>query len=178
MKDYIEVTVDPEYMNQKSLIYTVIIGLLASIAYFSIWGFHFDFGFEILWKFYLGYLIGIILHEGLHAFGFIVFGKVKMSDIKFGFIWKYITPYAHCKVSMKVKSYRIALLLPVILTGIIPLILALSIGNGLLLSISVFLIAGGVGDWIVFRKIYTFPADAQLEDHPNAIGCIIHIDTV
>lgn len=174
MKDKVEVIVDPKYMNQKATIYTVVIGVIAFAAYFAIWGFTFDFGLDFLWKFYLGYLIGIILHEALHALGFIFVGKAKKSDIKFGFIWKYVTPYAHCKVPMTVKSYRISLLLPVILTGIIPLFIALAFGSGLLVAISVFLIAGGMGDWIIFRKINSFSGDAILEDHPSTIGCIIY----
>jgi hypothetical protein len=178
MKERMEVTVDPKYINRKVSIYVIIIGVLAFFTYFSIWGFKFDFGLDFLWKFYLGYLVGIIIHEALHAFGFIIFGRVKWTEIKFGFIWKHITPYAHCKVPIKVKSYRIALLLSVVLTGIIPLILALAIGNGLLVSISVFLIAGGIGDWIVFRKINTFPRNTLLVDHPDAIGCFIYKDAI
>ncbi|WP_338470809.1 DUF3267 domain-containing protein [Niallia sp. XMNu-256] len=174
MKQSIEVTVDPRYMNRKASIYTIIIGILAFIAFFSIWGFEFNFSLDFLWKFYLGYVVGVIIHEALHGFGFIVFGKAKITEVKFGFILKHITPYAHCKVPIKVKAYRIALLLPVILTGIIPLILALAIGNGLLLAISVFLMAGGIGDWIIFRKIKPYSGNALLEDHPNAIGCIIY----
>jgi hypothetical protein len=144
------------------------------LIYFLIWGFHFDFGFNFLWKFYLGYLVGIIIHEILHALGFMIFGKVKRSEIKFGVMWKHLTPYAHCKVPMKVMSYRIALLLPVIFTGIIPLIIAIAIGDGLWVAISVFLVAGGIGDWIIFRKIKQFSGNSIIEDHPSAIGCIVY----
>ncbi len=175
MNDRIEVIVDPKYMNLKANIYAVVIGVISFASYFAIWGLStFDFGMDFLWQFYLGFLIGIILHETIHALGFMFVGKAKGSDIKFGFIWKHLTPYAHCKVPMTVKSYRISLLLPVILTGIIPLFIALVFGNWLLVAISVFLIAGGMGDWIVFRKINSFSGDLLLEDHPNAIGCIIY----
>src|SRR5699024_4411392 len=161
-------------MNRQAFLYTLITGVLSSVVFFFIWGMEFNFGFDFLWKFYIGYLLGIILHEALHAFGFILFGEAKMTEIKFGIMWKYIAPYAHCKVPLTIKAYRIALLLPVILTVIIPLILALIIGNGLLLFISVLLTAGGIGDWIIFRRIKTFPGNALLEDHPTKIGCIIY----
>lgn len=174
MKNGIEEIVDPNEMNQKALIYTVIIGLVALFAYFSLWGFRLDFEFVSLWRFYISILIGVIFHEALHAIGFIIFGKAKLKDIKFGVIWKHITPYAHCKVPLKVNAYRIALLLPVILTGIIPLIIALSIGNGLLFSVSVFLIAGGLGDWIIFRKLEKYPHTSLIADHPSEIGCIVY----
>ncbi|WP_010170165.1 DUF3267 domain-containing protein [Bacillus coahuilensis] len=161
-------------MNNQAMIYSLVLVAIVFILYILIWGSTFSFGWGLLLKFYIGYMIGIILHELIHAIGFIVFGKAKLSEVKFGFMLKHLTPYAHCKVPITVKSYKIALLLPVIVTGIIPLIWSLAIGNVLLISISVFLIAGGIGDWIVFRKIYKFPNEALLEDHPDAIGCIIY----
>lgn len=174
MKEYTEIVIDPKYMNQKASIFALIIATLALIIYFLIWGFKMDIELKDLWKFYLGIFIGIILHEGIHAFGFIMFGKAKLSEIKFGIIWKHITPYAHCKIPMTVNSYRISLMLPVIITGILPMILALAIGNGLLMSVSIFLIAGGIGDLIIFYKINTFSGNALLKDLPDAIGCIIY----
>jgi hypothetical protein len=178
MKNGIEEIVDPNEMNQKALKYTVIIGGVALFAYFSIWGFRLDFEFGFFWRFYIGILIGVVFHEVLHAIGFMIFGKAKMKDIKFGVIWKHITPYAHCKVPLKINAYRIALLLPFILTGIIPLIIALSIGNGLLFSLAVFLIVGGIGDWIIFRKIRKYHRTSLISDHHSAIGCIVYKEEI
>ncbi|WP_246946165.1 DUF3267 domain-containing protein [Bacillus pinisoli] len=175
MNERIEVTVDPSDMNRQAITYSFIITVLAFVLYLPIWGFKINLGWDILLKFYVCYMLGIIIHELLHAIGFIIFGKAKLGDIKFGFIMKHMMPYAHCKVPITALSYKISLLLPVILTGIVPFSLGVILGNGLWVTVSVFLIAGGVGDWIIFRKIYKYPHDALLEDHPSAIGCVVNL---
>jgi len=126
--------------------------------------------------FYLQYFLPLLfiagfLHELLHAGGFYYFGKVKRSDLKLGIIWKYLTPYAHCKVAVSVRAYRIALLLPYMILGIIPVILSFLFR---FVWLNVFglvfcLVAGG--DLLVFWLIRKVPASELLKDHPSLCGC-------
>ncbi|MGM9929266.1 MAG: DUF3267 domain-containing protein [Bacillus sp. (in: firmicutes)] len=178
MDNGVKVTVDPVRLNVEAILYTLLLAGIVSVVYVAIWGFNADTWSTSFWSVYMkcviGCLVGLVIHEFVHALGFVYVGKAKWSDIKFGIIWKYLAPYAHCKIPITIGAYRVALLLPVIVTGIVPLIIGLAIGSGWLTAAGVVLTVGGIGDWAIFRKIRPFPADSLLQDHPSEIGCIIY----
>ena len=116
-------------------------------------------------------LLGSLAHELLHALGFIIFGRVKMSDLKLGIIWRYLTPYAHCRVAVSARAYRFALLLPYILLGVLPVIFSYLLS---LVWLNIYgtifcLLAGG--DLLVFWLIRHVPSQYKLLDHPSLCGC-------
>src|SRR5699024_10618428 len=125
-------------MNRQAFLYTLITGDLSSVVFFFIWGMEFNFGFDFLWKFYIGYLLGIILHEALHAFGFILFGEAKMTEIKFGIMWKYIASSPHCTAPVAIKIYIFAFFLPFCIIAIFHLILHLILGMEFLVLIFIY----------------------------------------
>lgn len=117
-----------------------------------------------------------LLHELLHLTGFILFGKTGKNEVRLGFIPKYITPYAHCKVAISAKAYRIALLLPFWLIGITPVLLSYYYKSVWLnLFGLIFIIAAG-GDLIVFWLIRKIPQKTLLKDHPSECGCTVESD--
>ncbi len=123
--------------------------------------------------FIIAFILGAFLHEVLHAVGFLIFGKLKPSQVKIGIIWKYITPYAHCKIPLKASVYRIALILPAILLGIIPSIIALISGKSwLIIYGTLFTILAG-GDILVFFIIRKVGNNELVKDHPQRCGCHI-----
>ena len=68
--------------------YTAIWGLesfLAGLYRFASWP-----------SFLLVILIGVPLHELIHALAWMGFGKISLREIQFGV--KALTPYAHCKI--------------------------------------------------------------------------------
>ena len=178
MGEKVEVLIDPKKMNQQATIYTIAIGLISIALYYSIWGFTWNLSVTAFLKFYVFGFIGILIHELIHAIGFIVIGKVKLSDIKFGFILKNMTPYAHCKIPLSMRAYKISILLPVLITGFLPLSIGLATNNLLTVVVSAFLIAGGIGDWIIYRKLRPFSKHAVVSDHPTEIGCIVEIKSM
>lgn len=173
MTEKFEVLLDPKRMNQQAMIYSVVIVLVSVALYYSIWGFTWNLSLIVFLKFSLYNFIGIIIHELIHAIAFICIGKAKRSDVKFGFIFKSMTPFAHCKVPLSMRAYKISILLPVILTGIIPLIIGLFINSLLTVFVAAVLIAGGIGDWMMYRKLRPFTNNAIVSDHPSEIGCIV-----
>ena len=175
MEEKFEVLIDPKKVNQQAAIYMIAIALISVALYYSIWGFKWDLSIMAFLKFYLFNLIGVVIHELIHGIAFIVIGKAKLSDVKFGVIWKQLIPYAHCKVPLSIRAYKIALLLPVIITGFIPLIVGLSINSLLTVLVSACLIVGGIGDWIMYLKLRLFTNNAVVIDHPSEIGCIVEI---
>ena len=100
--------------------------------------------------FITAFILGSFLHEVLHATGFLIFGKLTFSQVQIGIKWKYLTPFAHCRLPLKASIYRIALLLPALLLGIVPSIIALIFGKSwLLIYGTLFTILAG-GDLLVF----------------------------
>ena len=123
--------------------------------------------------FIAAFILGSFLHEVLHAVGFLIFGKLKISQVKIGIIWKFITPYAHCRVPLKASVYRIALLLPAVLLGIIPSIVAIIIGKSwLLIYGTIFTVLAG-GDILIFWIIKKVKSNELVKDHPEQCGCYI-----
>lgn len=123
--------------------------------------------------FILAFVLGGFLHEILHALGFLIFGKLKISQVKIGIIWKFITPFAHCKIPLKASIYRIALLLPAIILGIIPSIIALIIGKSwLLIYGTLFTVLAG-GDFLILWIMRNVKSNELVEDHPQHCGCYI-----
>jgi hypothetical protein len=63
--------------------------------------------------------------------------------------------------------------MPGLLTGVIPSLIALITGNGLLMLFGAAMFAGAVGDAIVLWIIRDVPANAEVLDHPDAVGCYV-----
>ncbi|MFP7476875.1 DUF3267 domain-containing protein [Terribacillus saccharophilus] len=172
-----EVLFDMGKLQRQAMYLTAGLMFAASFIYFAFYGLEFRITLFGLLLFLVLVVLGIILHELLHGIGFIVFGKAKPRQIKYGISWKDGAAYAHCMIPIKVSAYRVALLLPVILTGLIPLVISFIVGNGVLLTVSVILTAGGIGDWLIFRSLKIYKASQLVKDHPTKVGYYIYTDT-
>lgn len=168
-----ELLIDVKKCTKIANISLLILGIITFIIYSLLWGISINLDYIFLSISFVLYFVLIIAHELLHAFGFIFFGKVSYKDIKFGMILRYLMPYAHSKAPMQNKDYKKALLLPVIVTGIIPLLIGIVFEYGLLTFVSVGLVAGGVGDIMIYQLIKNLPDDARIQDHPSEPGCIV-----
>ena len=126
------------------------------------------------YPYWLLYLIGVVIHELIHGFFAMKFSKQGMKSIKFGIYWKFLTPYCHCKEPLTVRDYRIVLLSPLIILGIIPTIIGLIIGqNGIYGFGLLFILAAG-GDLVIYWKLRNENKNSLALDSPNKIGCTIY----
>jgi hypothetical protein len=126
------------------------------------------------YPYWLFYLIGVVIHELIHGFFAMKFSKQGMKSIKFGIYWKFLTPYCHCKEPLTVRDYRIVLLSPLIILGIIPTIIGFIIGqNGIYGFGLLFILAAG-GDLVIYWKLRNENKNALALDSPNKIGCTIY----
>ena len=114
------------------------------------------------------FLIGLVLHEGIHALCALVFGKVDKKDLSFGADFRQLMLYCHVKTPLTVGQYRWMLLPPVILTGIIPWAVSAFLGNAFLVVVFSFLISGGAGDLVMFFSLQKRDKDQLVLDHPDA----------
>ncbi|HRS51439.1 MAG TPA: DUF3267 domain-containing protein [Candidatus Marinimicrobia bacterium] len=119
-------------------------------------------------------IIGIVLHELIHGITWAIFTKQGFKSLKFGVVWKMLTPYCHCKEVLNVKQYRIGSILPAIILGIVPSIIAILTGNfGLLIFGMLFTVASG-GDFLTINLIRKENSTDLVLDHPSEIGCFIY----
>ncbi len=119
------------------------------------------------------FLISIFIHELLHGVGYTAVGKVSWSDVKFGFSWKGLAPYAHCKAPMTASAYKTAVALPGIILGLIPAVIGILLGNWgfLLYGFAMFITAGG--DIAILLAIWSLDGQTIVQDHPSEVGCQI-----
>lgn len=123
-----------------------------------------------------GLLLGTIAHELTHSLGWRLFGHVQPGAISFGFNWRGLMPYAHCRDPIPMSVYRISALLPAILTGLAPALAGLCTGSFWLTLLGALLLGGAGGDILLLWSIRSFPADARVHDHPTRIGCEIWLN--
>jgi hypothetical protein len=119
---------------------------------------------------FLVILLGsIVVHELIHAVGYRLAGA-KWSDIKFGFIWYALAPYAHCKVPLQVSGYRVAVALPGIVLGLLPTFAGLAIGDALLTFYGAIMTSAAGGDLIIMWMLRSLDGQQRVQDHPSKPG--------
>ena len=130
----------------------------------------------LTWNFviFIGMLIaGVMLHELIHGIGWVIFGHKPFSAIKFGFLWKSLTPYAHLKEPVEVNAYRLATFMPGFILGILAYVLSLLLGDGNLFWFSLFHTSAAGGDWLILWLIRKVQNGMLVEDHPTNAGCYV-----
>ena len=122
----------------------------------------------------LAFFVGIVLHELIHAVSWMIAGKINRKDIKFGIMWKTLTPYCHCTQPMKIKHYIIGALMPAIIIGFIPLIIGYLLGNFMWFLVGFFFIIGAIGDFMVVNILRDEKPNDYAQDHPSEAGCFVY----
>lgn len=118
-------------------------------------------------------LLLILAHEGVHAIGWKYAGGLQWSQLKFGFLWKTLSPYCHALAPMPAGAYRIGAVLPLIVTGILPWIIGLLRADAPLTFVSAIMISAAVGDLIVLWIIRDVNPATLVLDHPSNAGCYV-----
>ncbi|GAB3790924.1 DUF3267 domain-containing protein [Virgibacillus kimchii] len=117
--------------------------------------------------FLIAMTIFVVLHEAIHLIGFRYIGGVPKKELDWGVNWKMGVVYAHAKRPVTVKQMKIVLLLPLIPTGILPLIIGISFNYLPLSILGVILTAGCFGDLVLYQKLLKYPHQAFVLDHPS-----------
>ena len=153
-------------------------GLVLLVPFFIIWGIREPFGemfhgaLSIL-VFFIGMVIGVVVHELIHGITWAIFAKRGWRSISFGVMWKMLTPYCHCDEPMHIPGYMMGAMMPCVILGIIPSIVAMFIGNLPLLVWGIIFIAAAAGDiWMTWLLTKENPKSMVL-DHPSEAGFYI-----
>lgn len=118
-------------------------------------------------------LVGVPLHELLHATGWIIFGNKTIADVRLGFQWKTLTPYAHLKVPISVFGYRMGTTLPGLSLGLLPYLIGTILGNGWVCVIGLFFLFAAGGDLLSLWIIRKLNNSDLVQDHPSRVGCLV-----
>ena len=181
-----EVTMGAGEANIYALVFLIPIIIVLAIPYYYIWSEQFTMekieeyleardawtyidiaiGMVIL-------LISIITHELLHGLGWSIYAKKGWKSIKFGMNWKFLTPYCHCKEPRLLNKYRFGSVLPAIILGIIPSIIAIITGHLGLMAFGFFFTFAAGGDFLILWLLRNEYSTDFVQDHPDKIGCFI-----
>lgn len=159
--------------------------LLYGIPYYLLWHSKIDFNnlfgglglkeisFSGLYIFGI-LLFGIIAHELIHGITWSLFTRNGFKSIKFGVLWKMLTPYCHCKEPLRVRQYIIGAVAPAIFLGFVPAVLAIFIGNFGLLVFGIVFTMAAAGDFLIINLLRNENKDDFVQDHPSEAGCYIY----
>ena len=161
------VDVDLSTLAKKGIFLTVIpLGFLL-LFHFMIEGFYIYLNAYTILLFIVGYVVLIVLHEFFHLLGFRIFANVPWKRMKVGIDLKAGIAYATTDKLMTNRAIRKALLLPFWLTGILPALIGLYMGSGVLVVLSALLIGGAVGDFAMYNQLKKLPDDWLIKDDPQ-----------
>lgn len=131
--------------------------------------------FLVDWVIIMGIMVaGIVIHELIHGITWACYAKRGFHAISYGVIWKMLTPYTHCDEPMHIRPYVVACLMPLIILGIIPSVIAIIIGWIPLLAFGIFFIAGAMGDVLIVWMLRKENPQYLVLDHPSEAGYFIY----
>jgi hypothetical protein len=118
----------------------------------------------------------IALHELIHGLTWSFFCENGFKDIEFGVKWKLLTPYCVCKTPLKKGHYILGALMPLIVLGLIPSLLAMAIGSMDIFLLGLVMILSAGGDILIVLMLLKYKAasrDVIIFDHPSQAGSIV-----
>lgn len=119
-------------------------------------------------------IAGIVFHELIHGISWSLYTENGFKSIRFGIMLKMLTPYCHCKEPLKVKHYITGAIMPAIILGLFPALVAIVIGNLPLLIFGTFFTIAAMGDFMIIQLIIKEDSHSLVLDHPNEAGCYIY----
>lgn len=132
-------------------------------------------GIENKILFLLLFFVLIVIHELIHGLTWGLCAKNKFKSIEFGVIWQYLTPYCTCCEPLKKYQMVLGCLMPTIVLGIVPGIVAIICGSVWMLFMVCLMILGGGADIVIATRILLSHASkkALYYDHPTVVGTVI-----
>lgn len=170
-------TMSALFGNIIALVIAIPILLPMVVGYISVNGeLEINFEYTELLLLVVGMLLLMVVHELIHGITWASFAKSHWKAISFGFIVQYLTPYCSCKDPLKKYQIIIGALMPTIVLGVIPGIVTIFIGNGVLWFLAMIMLVGGGGDMACVVKVLAYRSkkkDKLYIDHPYELGIVV-----
>jgi len=119
-------------------------------------------------------IVGIVVHELIHGLTWAKYAKSGFKSISFGVMWKMLTPYCHCSEPLKVSHYSIGALMPLIVLGILPSVVAIFLKSLFWLTMGVIFIAAAAGDIMIVWNLRKENPKNMVLDHPTEAGYLVY----
>jgi Putative zincin peptidase len=175
-----ELTIEAGKANGLALLYFIPFILIFGLPYWLIWQETFsmqNLGSVVL-KFKLNLitvmLLGIIAHEFIHGLTWSLFTKKGLKSISYGILWKSLTPFCHCDEPLSVRHYIIGAIMPAVILGFFPLIIAIFIGSLGFFIFGIFFTFAAGGDFMIINMLRKENPNNLVQDHPSKIGCFLY----
>ena len=173
-----KVAIDIGKANIFAVVIMIVSAVVLMVPFFFIWGGS-QPAMEILgtkaqWLVALvAMFVGIVVHELIHGATWACYAKSGWKSISFGVMWKLLTPYCHCDEPLHIRGYMMGAMMPCVILGIVPSIIALCVGCLPLLAWGIFFISAAAGDiWMTWLLTKEGPKSMVL-DHPSEAGFYI-----
>lgn len=119
------------------------------------------------------YAAGALVHELTHYLVWLPACRGGRASLRIGFDRKSLNPYCHCAEALTLARYRLGLLAPLVVTGLIPWAVSLATGCFPLAMTSALLIAGAGGDLAVLALLRHETGASYVLDHDTRVGCTV-----
>jgi len=119
-------------------------------------------------------IAGTILHELIHGITWSRYTDRGFKSIKFGILWKMLTPYCHCQEPLTVRQYIAGAIMPALILGIMPALASILTGSLGLLVFGIFFTMAAGGDFMIINLLRKENKNNLVEDHPSEAGCFIY----
>lgn len=182
-----EVTITAKHMHLKALYMMLPLVVITLTPYYLIWRDHVTIdsvrSFIQAARSWQGYgttviiavlITGIVLHELLHGLTWAMFSKKGFRSIQFGVLWKELTPYSHCTEAMPVRHFRICILMPALILGILPTLVSYVTGSFWFAVFGAVFTAAAAGDFMILSLLKNENGDYLVRDHPDKLGYYIY----
>ena len=154
---------------------TMVVGWLALVKFYHSFSFGMDEPIQLakncMW-FCLLMLLGIVIHELVHGFTWLLLLHKGFSHLSFGLMSG--GAYCHIDVPMVKKNYVIGALMPLLLIGFVPWAAGIVAGSLLWMLLGGIFIGAAAGDLMIVWAIHNEPADTLIYDHPILPGSYVY----
>ena len=177
-RNIVEFTMDAGRVHLIIMVMIIPILLVFSGPFILIWDYKaLVSGLILLVKYFIPVIfIGIAVHELLHGIGWSLFVENGFNSIKFGFNWKFLAPYCHCRKPLKARHYKIGTALPLLVMGILPSLFAIGSGNSSPLLFGIIFTWAAGGDIISLFMMRNLDNDCYVCDHPDKMGFYVKLN--
>jgi hypothetical protein len=117
------------------------------------------------------FLLSVVVHEALHWLGYVAFAHLPWKSVRPGFDLRSFSAYVHADSPVRVSAYRALVALPGVILGLMPAVIGIAIGNGLITMYGFIMLVGACGDLVILWKIRRVLTGALVVDHPSRAGC-------
>jgi len=110
-------------------------------------------------------VIGVVIHELIHGFFYARYMKNGFKSVKIGF--KFPFAYAESKKVIRTNQFIIGLVMPMVILGAIPSIIATMIGNPFLMLFGYVFIVAGSSDTLILLRTFKDRKNTWFENLPS-----------